>query len=197
MQKLGQKKVSETNADIPKVFEQLFFKYHGRLVLYANKYLQDMDLSRDVVQEAFYSLWQNSDTFSFDDAPKSYLFQTVKNKSLNWLRYNGHRSNEGIDPDAQLHLIESNYLSNSDNPFSSLLEAELEDKMQGVINTLPEKCREIFLLSRYEDLKNREIAEKLQISVKMVEKQMSKALRILREELAEYMVLFIAVLLSL
>lgn len=197
MQKLGQKEVSEASADIPKVFEQLFFKYHGRLVLYANKYLQDMDLSRDVVQEAFYNLWQKSDTFSFDDAPKSYLFQTVKNKSLNCLRYHGHRSNEGIDSDTQLHLIESDYLSSSDNPFSSLLEAELEDKMQDVINTLPEKCRDIFLMSRYEDLKNREIAEKLQISVKMVEKQMSKALRILREELAEYMVLFIALLLSL
>ena len=113
------------------------------------------------------------------------------------MRYHGHRSNEGIDPDTQLHLIESDYLSSSDNPFSSLLEAELEDKMQDVINTLPEKCRDIFLMSRYEDLKNREIAEKLQISVKMVEKQMSKALRILREELAEYMVLFIALLLSL
>ena len=197
MQKLGQKKVSEANADIPKAFEQLFFKYHGRLVLYANKYLHDMDLSRDVVQEAFYNLWQQSDTFSFDDAPKSYLFQTVKNKSLNWLRYNNLRSSDHIDPDTQLNLIESTYLSSSDNPFSSLLEAELEDKMQGVIEALPEKCREIFLLSRYEDLKNREIAEKLEISVKMVEKQMSKALRILREELAEYMVLFIAVLLSI
>jgi len=194
MHKLGQKQVSEVSVDIPKAFEQLFFKYHGRLVLYANKYLQDIDLSRDVVQEAFYNLWQKSDTFSFDDAPKSYLFQTVKNKSLNWLRYNGHRSSESIDSDTQLHMIESNYLSNSDNPFSSLLEAELEDKMKDVIDALPEKCREIFLMSRYEDLKNREIAEKLQISVKMIEKQMSKALRILREELAEYMVLVITFL---
>jgi len=197
MQKLGQNKVSESSTDIPEVFEKLFFKYHGRLVLYANKYLHDMDLSRDVVQEAFYNLWQKSETFSFDDAPKSYLFQTVKNKSLNWLRYNTLRGNDRIDSDRQLQLIESNYLANSDTPFSSLLEAELEDKMQQVIDALPEKCREVFLLSRSEELKNREIAEKLQISIKMVEKQMSKALRILREELAEYMVFIIALLLVL
>ncbi len=197
MQKLGQNKVSESSTDIPEVFEKLFFKYHGRLVLYANKYLHDMDLSRDVVQEAFYNLWQKSETFSFEEAPKSYLFQTVKNKSLNWLRYNTLRGNDRIDSDRQLQLIESNYLANSDTPFSSLLEAELEDKMQHVIDALPEKCREVFLLSRSEELKNREIAEKLQISIKMVEKQMSKALRILREELAEYMVFIIALLLVL
>lgn len=197
MQKLGQKNISERDDTILRDFEQLFFKYHGRLVLYANKYLQDMDLARDVVQEAFFSLWEKSDSFEFDDAPKSYLFQAVKNKSLNWLRYNGLRKAGSLHPDDQLAFIESQFISNSSTPFTSLLEDELQEKMQAVIATLPEKCRLIFEMSRAEELKNKEIAERLNISVKMVEKQISKALRILRDELAEYLVIVIALLLHI
>jgi len=175
----------DSNSSILEVFEKFYFEYHGRLVLYANKYLHDMDLARDVVQETFYTLWQLSDTSLLT---KAYLFKTVRNKSLNLIRYNNYRQTDLNDLDQALQFIEQQQISNNDNPFNSLLELELENKLNELLEKLPKGCRQVFLMSRNDGLKNREIADKLQISLKMVEKQISKALLYLKNELSDYLI---------
>jgi RNA polymerase sigma-70 factor (ECF subfamily) len=170
-------------------FEQLFFKYHGRLVLYANKFFHDMEQARDVVQDVFFELWKKPELLWMDNSIRSYLFKAVKNKSLNIIRRQTVRNEADVHlTDGLLEAEVSAYCSEED-PLVSLLELEIQDKVEEVIENLPDKCREVFKLSRQEQFMNKQIAEKLGISVKMVEKQMSKALRSFRQEMAEYIVL--------
>ncbi len=174
------------NRDL-KVFEELFFTYHGRLVLFANKFLGDMQVSQDMVQDVFVNLWDKAEQLEIKESLKSYLFQAVKNVCLNHTRHLSVKRNAAVEFENKFKAQESQLEENTSSPYFSLIELELEDKINEVIERMPEKCKEVFKLSRFESLKNKEIAEKLNISVKMVEKHISKALAILRTDLAEYL----------
>ncbi len=174
------------NRDL-EVYKDLFFQYHGRLVLFAYKFTGEMESARDVVQDTFMALWEKSDTLAIQLSPKAYLFQAVRNRSLNYFRNNNTRRAAHGNLAARIDREERKVYADFNNPFHSLLELEMEEKIGDVIGTMPEKCKEVFILSREKDLKNREIAEKMGISTKMVEKYISRALRTLRLELSEYL----------
>ena len=177
-----------------KAYEELFFKYHGRLVLFAIKFTGDLQVAKDIVQDTFLSLWEKAD--QINSSPKAYLFQSVKNRSFNYLRH------LKIDPavkDVVSHKIsfaERMEYFDFNDPYYSLLELEMEQKIEKAINSLPEKCLLVFNLSRKEHLKNKEIAEKLGVSIKAIEKHISKALSVLRLELSEYIGLLLLILLK-
>ncbi len=170
------------NKDL-KVFEELFFKYHGRLVLFANKFIGDEHVAQDLVQDVFVNLWEKAGQLEIKQSPKSYLYQAVKNICLN------HTRHLSIKQNASIEITNTFYkeADKSDIPSFGLIEIELEEKINQIIEGMPEKCKEVFKLSRFECLKNKEIADQLDISVKMVEKHISKALSIMRSDLAEYM----------
>ena len=179
-----------------KIFEELFLNYHGRLVLFANKFIGDMQVSRDLVQDAFFILWEKADQLEIKQSPKAYLYQAVKNSCLNYNRHLSIKQSAEGKILQNIAELEKQVYQNTHSPYFSLLEMELEDKIAEVIEGMPDKCREIFKLSRFEYLKNREIAEKLGISVKAVEKHISKALVILRRDLADYMGILLAMFLT-
>jgi len=180
------------NRDL-EVYKSLFFQYHGRLVLFAYKFTGEMEAARDIVQDTFMALWEKSDTLTIQLSPKAYLFQAVRNRSLNYFRNSSTRHGVLAKLAERIDREERKVYADFNNPFHSFLELEMQEKIGDIIGTMPEKCREIFLLSREKDLKNREIAEKMGISTKMVEKYISRALRTLRLELSEYMsILYIA-----
>lgn len=166
-------------------FEQLYTKYHGRLVLYTNKYVHDIEVAKDIVQETFTAFWKQTEGQEFIGNAKAYLFQAARNKALNVIRDSRKLFHEADSPAAILDEAERVILSNEDNPFVSLLELELEEQFEQVMNRLPHGCVEVFKMSRNDGLKNKEIAEKMGISVKMVEKHITKALRLFRKEFAE------------
>jgi RNA polymerase sigma-70 factor (ECF subfamily) len=176
-----------------KDFEELFFRLHGRLVLFSLKFTGDMQAAKDIVQDTFLSLWEKADEINV--SPKAYLFQAVKNTSLNYIRHTKISNNAKEQILAQINLIEQNVYTDFNNPYFSLLELELEEKIEKVINTLPPKSLEVFNLRREEHLKNKEIAERLGVSVKAVEKHISKVFAILRRELSEYMMIAILIFL--
>ena len=185
MKSSGTSRIVSNDSDL-KVYHQLFYKYHGRLVLYANKFLNDIELSKDVVQDVFYQLWKNPELLLNDYSIKSYLFTAVRNGALNNLRHLKVVYNAEKNKGADIFGMDYSTFSEDDDPLSNLLELELIEKVEDIIQNLPDKCREVFKLSRQEQLKNKEIAEKLGVSIKMVEKQMTKALKVIRKELAEY-----------
>jgi RNA polymerase sigma-70 factor, ECF subfamily len=155
-------------------FNILFNSYYTKLCFFCSRYLVDMDLSCSLVQQVFVDLWVKREKLSIEYSIKSYLFQTVKNRAVDHLR----QSKKNI----QISDVSSEW---TQIPFQDIIEeAELNDRINKSINQLPEKCREIFLKSRFESLKYSEIAEKLNISVKTVEMQIGIALKKLREELA-------------
>ncbi len=175
-----------SNKDI-KAFEEFFFKYHGRLVMFANKFTGDIQVAKDIVQDAFLIFWDKAGELTIASSPKAYLFQAVRNSCLNYQRHLGVRNTAMDEIGHSISNIEKQAYSNYNDPYFSLLELEMEQRIADVVNSMPDKCQQVFKLSRQQHLKNKEIAEKLNISVKMVEKHISKALHILRHELADYL----------
>ncbi len=169
-------------------FELLFRKYYIRLCSFANKFLNDPEESREIVQEVFIRVWERRDEIDPEESLKSFIFKIAQNLSLNNLRRKKVESRY-----TEIYkLIYIDQLELSTHEFFA--SKELEEIIVRSIGKLPTECRKIFELSRTEGYKYKEIAEKLKISVKTVETQMSKALRILRIELSEYLLILIIVL---
>jgi RNA polymerase sigma-70 factor (ECF subfamily) len=150
------------------------------LVYFALQFTKDLDTAREITQEAFISLWEKRETIDLSKPVKTYLTTTVRNKCLNWLRDNKKFNRDILD-------IEGLLSDRIYTPPDRLVEAEIRIKITSAIEELPEKCREIFVLSRNENLKYQQIANRLQISVKTVETQMSKALQHMRQRLEEFL----------
>jgi RNA polymerase sigma-70 factor (ECF subfamily) len=157
------------------------------LCYFAQKYLGDLDSSKEIVHAVFIKIWENRNEFDWEKPAKSYLFTSVYNRSMNAIRNN----KKFIDsPDTGTGM-------NDRGEFHDTMElVELESKINYTIEKLPGKCKEIFRMNRFEGLKYTEIAKKLDISVKTVETQISKALKILKEELKDYIYLFLLFLLN-
>lgn len=176
--------MTKDNNILERKFEILFKEHFTSLCYFAQKYLGDLDSSKEVVHAVFVKIWDNRSEFDFEKSAKSYLFTSVYNRSMNVLRDKKKFINSE-DDNAHDAVLET-------GEFTDTMElAELEAHIKMAIQKLPEKCREIFELSRFEGKKYAEIAEHLKISVKTVETQMSKALKVLRVELKDYLFLFL------
>jgi RNA polymerase sigma-70 factor (ECF subfamily) len=165
-------------------FEMLFKTYYKPLCNYAYSFLSDKDEAEEVVQTAFITVWDKRQTIEIQTSIKSYLYRMVRNSCLNVIKHDkikqqhaayemagGEPSHEGVS--------------------QSVISSELEQKIYEAMKALPEQCRLVFQLSRFEELKYAEIATQLDISVKTVENQMGKALKIMREKLKEFLPLFL------
>lgn len=167
-------------------FELLFRRYYVRLCGFANKYLNDPDQAKEIVMEVFCKIWEGREDIDPENSLKAYLFKITHNLCLNKLKKRKIESKYS-ELYKQIYVDFLEYSSTHE----SLCAKELEKTISLTISKLPSECRKVFELNRIEGLKYREIANILHISIKTVEGQMSKALRILRIELSDYMVLVI------
>ncbi|MBC9796150.1 RNA polymerase sigma-70 factor [Sinomicrobium weinanense] len=169
-------------------FEALFHLYFEKLHHFAHSYIENSEDAREIVQNTFYKLWRKRATLPADLNLNAYLFSMVKNDCLDYFKHLKvrYRYREEIEKD-RARVLEG---SLQDDPSLQLIESELLLRVNRLIDELPPACREIFIKSRFEGLKYKEIARELNISPKTVENQISKALRHLRKELAEYLTLF-------
>lgn len=170
-------------------FELLFNQYAGQLVRYAATIVKDKDEAEDVVQQLFVSLWTKKETMEVNTSLKSYLYRSVHNSSLNRIK--------------QQTVKESyaEYFTYVSDGTTAGAVAELEGKetdgvIMRAIEELPEQCRIIFKMSRFEQLKYQQIADQLGISVKTVENQMGKALKHMRLRLKDYITILIVFILN-
>ncbi len=170
------------------IFEQLFKEHFVHLCNFAQNYVTDIDDAKEIVQDVFINLWNKRETIDSNKSIISYLFTSVKNRCFNFIRDNKKFQSHVLDIDIADYDISYEIDIDSGN--------ELQMKIDEAFNKLPEKCRQIFKLSRFEELKYKEIAERLNISIKTVEAQMSKALRVLRTELKDYIITILIILLS-
>jgi len=157
--------LSSQDVILKKKFEALFREHFTGLCYFARKYTGDLDSAREIVHTVFIRVWENRSEFDWEKPVKSYLFTSVYNRSMNYIRDNKKFLNHDDAQRQNLVVDESAY---SDH----LETAELESRIWQVINSLPEKCKEVFVLNRFEGKKYAEIAEHLNISVKTVETQM-------------------------
>lgn len=166
-------------------YEFIFRQYYQGLCNYANMFLKDIDNAEEIVQSVFVKLWEKRETLQIEGSVKSYLYKAVYNASMNELKHGKIKENY-LQMQARNEQIE--------HPLSQSNLRELEKNIEKALMNLPEQCRLIFKMSRFEDLKYREIASVLNISPKTVENQMGKALRLMRENLADYLtILFIII----
>ena len=140
----------------------------------------DEDDAKEVVHRVFINLWEKRGEIDLSTSLKSYLFTSVHHRSLNVIR-DKKKFSSGEVPE----------MAGEWDVSSQIESMELEEKIKEVIKSLPEKCREVFEMNRFDGLKYSEIAVELGISVKTVENQMSKALKILREKLSKYLTILL------
>jgi len=161
-------------------FEQIFKSHFKRLHCYAITILKDEAEAEEIVQQVFYKLWERNQLQTFSGSLNAYLYRAVHNESLNFLKHQQVRTNH------QLHVAYS-MKQQTDDSEQKAASAELEKHIHKALNELPEQCRTIFQLSRFDELKYLEIADKLGLSVKTVENQMGKALKLMRIKLAHFL----------
>lgn len=160
-------------------FDTIFRSWYARLVGVAETLLGDRAAAEEAAQDVMVELWRRHDSIRIETALGAYLFRAVRNRALNQLRQQQTR-----------HRAEPVLAVASPPPASADSRAaarELQLALHEALDTLPPRCREIFELSRVEGLRYAEIADRLGISVKTVEAQMGKALRLLREHLSPWL----------
>jgi RNA polymerase sigma-70 factor (ECF subfamily) len=162
------------------VFEEIFRTYYERLCNYANTILNDMDEAEEMVQNAFLVVWEKHESLDIHTSMKSYLYRAVHNSCLNRVKHFKVRQVHGEAIKHQTDIL-------CDDASEDLVGKELEGVINQAIDELPQQCRMVFRMSRFENLSYAEIAEQLNISVKTVENHMVKALKTLREKLKDYL----------
>ena len=166
-------------------FRDIFQDYYQPLCHLSMHYLEDKDEAKGVVQEAFVKLWEVRHELNPDSNLRNFLFTLVKNNCLNILK----RRQILLKHHEKIRWMEMHYQYESMARMGDdyLEFNELKDKIDLSIRNLPIHCRVVFEMSRFEDLKNREIADKLGVTQKTVEAHLTKALKILRNDLKDYL----------
>ena len=160
-----------------KAYESLFKQYYAALVVFAGKYVHELDVAREIVQDLFVRLYEKRHNLSIDVSVKSYLYRSVYNSCMNHIHQRNIREKH-IKTMAQEK-------EEVDYPEDDMNTVDLQKKIFDNIEKLPAKCRQIFKMNRFEGLKNEEIAQTLNLSKRTVETQISKALKILRSKLSD------------
>lgn len=159
-----------------RAFEQVFNQYYNIMVLYAARFMDTREEAEEIAQDVFVKFWEKCDTLAPDSSVKSYLYRSVHNSCLNAIKH------EKVKDGYRQHVI--NFLETSYQDTIEVYDPDIiRNRIHLEIDKLPPRCSEIFKLSRFEGLKYQEIADHLGISVKTVEVQMGKALKVLRENL--------------
>jgi RNA polymerase sigma-70 factor (ECF subfamily) len=169
-----------------KAFEHLYKMYQPRLFAYCQNMVYSSDVAKDIVQESFMVFWENRENIHTDFSVISYLFKILHSNCLKYLRRASIMSNFSDLTDLKLKEIEMNYYSPEKNIFNNIYLKDLEKIYANSLDKLPEKCREIFVLSRQQYITSIEIATKLGLSLRTVENQLYRATKILKEELKQY-----------
>ncbi|MGL4292750.1 MAG: RNA polymerase sigma-70 factor [Bacteroidales bacterium] len=163
-------------------FAIVFKKYYTDLVLFCGTIIQDRDVCEDIVQNLFLSLWENRKEITIQKAVKSYLIAGVKNKAFDNIRHEKVKCAFNEYWFAIGDLEQSVY-----DTENYVLYSELSARLNHAILNLPEKQKQVFLLSNQDNLKQKEIAAKLGVSLRTVELRMHEALKILKVELQEFL----------
>jgi len=161
-------------------FEKIFREFYPPLCGYAYNFLKEQEASEEVVQEVFFKIWERRNELDISVSVKNYLFRAVRNSSLNQLKHLKIKEEYGK---YNRSVIRENEKILSD----AVVEHELQEKIITAIENMPDKQKRVFILSRYEGLKYKEIAAQLGLSIRTVEVHISNALRYMREELSDYL----------
>lgn len=170
-----------------KAFESIFRLWYEPLVHFADEYISDIESSKNIVQSIFMRLWEKHSHVDPESNLRSYLYLATRNACLSHIRHIRVETSYFEQSRRNYEDLQLNYEALEELKIEQIDFAKLEQLINDTIESLPERCRQVFLMSRYEELKNKEIAEKLQISVKAVEANITRALNKIRENTKEHL----------
>ncbi len=168
--------------DAAKGYELLFRRYHRALCSHAVRFVYSKETAEDIVEDVFLNFWNQQLQSKITTSFRAYLYVSVRNRAFNYLRWE-FKNDSDIDeiPEIMLNQVLE------ETPQTMLQYDELFDKIEKSITTLPPQCQRVFLMSRFENKKNREIAEELEIALKTVESHLVKALAQMKSSLEGYL----------
>ena len=167
-------------------FRYLYDNHYVVLCRLANAWVNDPYVAETIVGDTIVHIYEIRETLNITTSLRSYLIKAVRNRCLNYIKQETHLSEVSIE-EADVFEYANKY-SLAETPLTSLLERELEEKIEEAIRKLPKETRAVFTKSRFEHKKNEEIAEELGISVNTVKYHMKRALSILHNDLGKYFV---------
>lgn len=167
--------------------DRLYLDHYPSLYQYAYTFVNDRIIAEEMVQQVFFKLIEKTEPVIIHTSVKSYLYRSVNNECLNYIKH--QKVKRGFYT-ISIHVMKQA----DDSPLVKLQLKELEEQLRIVINELPEQCRTVFQLSRFDGLKYKEIADQLGLSVRTVETQIRRALKKLRVQLADYLPLLMLIL---
>lgn len=180
MYSLDEKQILEgINTKNKLIFEYLFESYYSGLCAFCLRYIDNKEIIEDLVQELFMSLWSKKENLEVKTSLKSYLFTSIKNKCLD------HNKHSKVKNKYREYISKHKSIA-EDTINECYIESELRSLLESELNKLPPRCKEIFVLSRFEGKSNAEIASLLNISKRTVELQISNALKLLKVSLKDY-----------
>ena len=163
-------------------FDQLFRKYHRRLFLFTLKFIDNENDALDIVQNVFVAIWENGKFNQSEELVQAYLFNSVRNSCFNYLKHQKIVRKFENETSLQLKEMEAVYYQSGEK---SLIEAENLKQINDALDSLPDIYKEVIVLSRFEGLKNSEIAEKLNLPIRTIETRVFRALSFLREKISQ------------
>lgn len=171
-------------------FEDVFKAHFKNLHAYACTIVKDDIMAEEMVQNVFYKIWERKAHLSIQTSLTAYLYRAVYYESLNYIKHQKVKTAYQSYATARMN-------QQTDNAEKKVLLGELEKRLRTALQELPEQCRTIFQMSRFEELKYQEIADRLGLSIKTVENQMGKALKLMRLKLIDFLPFVILSLLNL
>lgn len=168
-------------------YETLFQEHYKNLVLYAKRFVLETEVARDIVQDVFIYIWEKRQKVQIEKSVSSYLFRAVRNACINHLKKESTKENYI----SQFLLSVNNGQLNAEKAedvHEIVVHKDLLKRIELIIESLPEQCKNMFRMSRFRGLKNKEIAEIYSVSPRTVETQIYRALKVLKEDLKAYLV---------
>ena len=177
-----------------KAYKYLYDHHYVVLCHIANQYINDHFLAESIVSDVIFHLWEVRESLDISISIRSYLIRSVRNRCLNYLNTKSERQEIPFSCLYSDKNFDLNSFFSEEHPLGSLLERELENKIQDAIQNLPDDCKRVFMKSRFEGKKYEEIAKELDFSVNTVKYHMKKALSILHKNLSDYFFIFLFLL---
>lgn len=185
MREINENIIEGLYKDDSQAMSRLYDLYYHQLCLYAVRYVTSVPIAEEVVSDVMYKIWQNRHNQYRPETFKEYLYTATRNTALNYLKQNAHRNelNDHWVEELRYNLIE-------ESPLDKMISDEKISKINKIIDSLPEHCRNVFIMSRIEDMTYNEIAEKTGISLNTVKYHIKTALQKLHKEIDNFFVFF-------
>ena len=188
--------VQQLKNGVDAAYKYLYDQHYQILCHVAAQYVKDDFLAETIVGDVIFHLWEVRETIEIETSLRSYLMTCVRHRCMDYLK-SQHHQREVSESNASLRDFPVlQYVKDDDYPLGRLLEKELEDEIMSAINRLPDECRRVFNMSRFENRKYEEIANELKISVNTVKYHIKHALALLHEELGKYLAVAMMILIE-